>query len=67
MVTENHVREAFITLENFGLSQSFLASQLSENERQKQEFPFYRVDAIFFTIKGEVFCTGERKILDGIL
>jgi len=67
LVIQNHVREPFITLENFGLSQSFLARQLSENEVQKPEFPFYRVDAIFFTIKGEVFCTGETKILDGIL
>lgn len=40
LAIQNHVREAFVTLDIFGLSQSFLASQLSENEMQKARASF---------------------------
>lgn len=44
-VIQNYIGEAFVTLESLGLSQSFLSSQLSENEVQKPGLPLYRVDA----------------------
>lgn len=41
---QNHIREAFMTLESFGLSQPFLSSQFYEDEMQKSGLHLYRVD-----------------------
>lgn len=55
-VIQNHIREAFITLESFGLSQSFLSSQFSENEVQKPGLPLYKID-------GGLFFCNRRTVL----